>query len=159
MHTKSTRPFNLLLIIPMIAAILACSLLEPVPTPTQIIGPTLIVVNPSPASNPFVGAWLSVDTDGSNQELIISEGSGATLNINYTDFGASACGKDSYGTPIYAATAAGSLTATGNVLTGNLPIYCQKNSATLLVNHDFYFTLDPATGRLTDSFGVVWNRK
>ncbi len=149
----------IVLITPIIAFMLACSLLAPVPTAT-LPGPPPAVTgfSPEPAA-PFTGTWTSTDTDGSNQELIISGGAGGIYTISYTDLGASACGKDAAGNPIYAASATGNLTASGNDLSGTLAIYCQKNPATLLTNYGFHYYYDSSVGTMTDDFGVVWYRK
>jgi hypothetical protein len=115
------------------------------------------------APNPFTGAWESTDfPDGSYQTISIGGGPGGSHHVHYKDFGASVCGPGPGGTtPFYAATAAGFLTESGNVLSGDLDVYCQYGPPAYHSTTFFTFTYDPLTDTLTDGFGysVVWNRR
>ena len=44
------------------------------------------------ASDPFVGGWVSIDTDGSNQGLKIGGIAAARYRVTYHDEGATICG-------------------------------------------------------------------
>ena len=147
------------LLAPVAAAILACSTLAPVSTPPQSLPPAPSAVAVAPASNAFVGTWVSVDSDGSNQQIVITQNADNTFTMDYIDYGASACGKDSYDKPLYSATANGVLTGTGSTLSGTLGVYCQRNPAGLLSDINFQFTYDAGSGKLTDNWGVVWTKQ
>jgi hypothetical protein len=109
-------------------------------------------------SDPFIGNWTSTDTDGSSQILTIGGGSGNSYHVRYYDFGASTCGLDpTTGEILYAASAEGSMTLSGNTLSGTLAVYCQTAPPTFHNDYTFQYTYDPATDRLIDSFGVVWS--
>jgi len=158
MLTKDSPWFKVSLFSLVLLFVLACTMLEPVPTPTSPPQAPVVVIS-SPDSSSFVGSWTSIDSDGSNQELVISATASGTYDVSYTDSGASACGKDSSNKPIYGATATGNLTASGYFLSGSLPIFCQKNPPSLLADHFFQFTFDPNSGILRDDFGITWTRK
>ena len=109
-------------------------------------------------SDPFVGKWSSIDTDGSYQILTIGGGSGSSYHVRYYDFGASACGLDpETGEILYAASAEGTLTLSNGLLSGTSPVYCQTAPPTFLTEAFIQYTYDPATDTLVDSFGVVWS--
>jgi hypothetical protein len=109
-------------------------------------------------SDPFVGKWSSIDTDGSYQILTIGDGSGSSYHIRYYDLGASACGLDpETGDILYAASAEGTLSLSNGMLSGTLPVYCQTAPPTFLTNSFSQTIYDPATDTLVDSFGVVWS--
>jgi len=157
---KRTLVFNVTcLIVPIAASILACSLLEPVPTPTQAVNPAQTIVVVEPASNPFIGTWVSIDSDGSNQQIVFTQNADNSFTMDFIDYGASACGKDSYNTPLYSATANGVLTGTGSSISGTVGVFCQRNPAGFLSDANFVFYYDPSSGTIKDNQGIVWTKQ
>ncbi len=121
---------------------------------------------------PFVGSWEAIDgdfdgdgipegPDGSYMRLVLARGGGDKFYFNYLDFGASCCGKDPYGEPLYAAQVMGWVTLVGeNELDGQAPLYClahpryEPPAISPLAVHYVY---DPATDTLFDGW-VTWRR-
>ena len=105
----------------------------------------VLVVAAAAAPDPFKGTWYSVDPfDGSNQTLHVGGGPGSSYHVRYYDDGASVCGWNPViGGP--AASANGFLTAIGDQLSGNLPVYCLASPRTLWGDFTFTFTLDGDT--------------
>ena len=117
----------------------------------------VLVVGAAAAPDPFKGTWYSVDTDTSNQTMRIGGGPGSSYHVRYYDDGASVCGW-TVGASGPAASANGFLSATGDVLSGSIPVYCLTSPRYLYGTSSFTFTYDPATDTLTDSpWGVVWH--
>ena len=109
-------------------------------------------------SDPFVGKWNSIDTDGSYQILTIGGGSGNSYHVRVYDFGASTCGIDpETGEILYTASIEGVLSLSNGILSGTLPLYCQTAPPTFDSDAFLQFTYDPATDTLVDNFGVVWS--
>ena len=112
------------------------------------------------APDPFVGAWESIDGDGSYQRLNIG-GTGNHYNVFYEDTGATLCGLEpETGEPLYAAQARGAGTVNGNVLEAlGLPVYCMAQPIFYVgFDADFYFSYDSSNDTLTDNGGIVWTR-
>jgi hypothetical protein len=108
----------------------------------------LASANSRAAKDPFVGAWESIDSDGSHQRLSIGGGSGV-YHVAYFDDWATLCGGGQ-------ATAIGSASADGYDLhTEPLLVRCLKQHS-ILNPMDFTFTYDPATDTLVS--WVIWNR-
>jgi hypothetical protein len=104
--------------------------------------------NSRAAKDPFVGAWESIDLDGSHQRLSIGGGSGA-YHVAYFDDWATLCGGGQ-------ATAIGSGSAADYDLhTEPLLVRCLKQHF-ILGYMDFTFTYNPATDTLVSD--VIWNR-
>jgi hypothetical protein len=119
----------------------------------------VFVVQAGARKDPFIGSWVSIDIDGSNQRLTIGGGPGSVYNVRYYDFGATICGLDpDTGDFLYAASARAPLTASGNTLLGSLSLYCHASPPYHVLDHDFNFTYDPITDTLSDSTGVIWHR-
>jgi hypothetical protein len=117
----------------------------------------VLVVGAAAAPDPFKGKWHSIDVDGSYQTLVIGGGPGSTYHVRYHDYGASVCGVDGTGAPLYAASAVGSLSASGTVLAGRLPVYCLASPRYLFEDPDTYFEFEYVAGTLVDIHGgVVW---
>ena len=111
-----------------------------------------------PTAKPFVGGWAAKDIDGSRMKLAIGGGGNDRYNVNYTDFGASICGKDSEGKPLYAFKALGKGVATGNQLKVNFPAgYCMTKPKKLWGSLNFTYTYNPVNDTLWDGL-VVWKR-
>lgn len=106
------------------------------------------------ARNPFVGSWQSTDIDGSYQILTVGGGPGDSHFVRYYDFGASICQDMEY-----AASGSATLTESGDVLVGEMPIYCQYTPPEFWGNAEFNFTYHAATDTLTDDIGVTWTRR
>jgi hypothetical protein len=146
-------------IIALMTAILACSLFEPVPTPTQPIPPPPTTAEAQPTSNPFIGTWLSTDSDGSNQQMVIAQNPNNSFSMDYIDYGASACGKDANNQPLFSATANGVLTGTGGTLSGTVGVFCQRNPAGFLTDANFVLYYDSGSGTMKDNQGIVWTKQ
>ncbi|HEX9890898.1 MAG TPA: hypothetical protein VGB28_02405 [Actinomycetota bacterium] len=98
--------------------------------------------------DPFHGAWKSIDTDGSNQNLSFG-GGGTTRQVRLFDDFASGCGGG-------IATARGIGTVAGDSLDVTLSVRCANG--TFIPDTPVTFTYDGGTDTLDDSFGVTWNR-
>jgi hypothetical protein len=123
----------------------------------SILIAAVLVVGAAAAPDPFKGNWYSVDIDGSNQTLLIGGGPGSSYHVRYYDDGASVCGWTP-GASGLAASANGSLSASGFVLSGSMPVYCLTSPRTFWDNSAFAFTYNPATDTLTDLSFVTWHR-
>ncbi len=107
--------------------------------------------------SPFTGSWTSVDVDGSNQRLSI--GGGPSPRVLLYDDGATVCGLDGAGDPIYAARASGRATVGGTTLTVDIDLYCLASPTYFLDTFaGLTFDHDAGTDTLTDFSGVVWSR-
>jgi hypothetical protein len=124
-----------------------------------LIAATLVIGASAANPDPLKGTWYSVDTDGSNQILRVGGGPGVSHHVVYYDDGASVCGLDSEGNFLAAASAVGALGATGNTLSGLMPVYCLA-SPRYLWDLDAYFelTYQPGTDTLLDIHGLTWTR-
>ncbi len=125
-------------------------------TALSIMIAAVLVVGAAAAPDPFKGTWYSVDIDTSNQTLRIGGGPGSSYHARYYDEGASVCGWIP-GASGPAASANGSLSATGLVLSGSLPVYCLTSPRTFYGDGSFTFTYDPGTDTMLDSWGVTWH--
>jgi hypothetical protein len=103
-------------------------------------------------SDPFLGVWTSVDTDGSNQTISFG-GSGSLRFVHYFDDGASACG---WPEDNVTATLNGTGTVSGDTLTTDLTGQCNGTGQDL--SSSATYTYDSNTNTLLDSFGVTWSR-
>lgn len=123
----------------------------------SLIISAVFVIGAAAAPDPFQGTWYSEDIDHSNQTLRIGGGPGSSYHVRYYDDGASVCGW-TLGASGPAASANGSLSASGYVLSGSLPVYCLTSPRYFYANSAFEFTYNPVTDTLTDSpWGVVWH--
>ena len=111
----------------------------------------------APPGSPFTGVWQSTDTDLSHQTLAI--GGVATYHVRLYDDGASVCGQDAYGVPLYAAIGLGTGSASGNTLVVTLAITCLSHPSRFYGNVPVAYTYNPSTDTLTDQIGVVWTRR
>jgi hypothetical protein len=125
-------------------------------TAASLVMAAVLVVGAAAAPDWFKGTWYSVDlADGSNQTLRIGGGPGNSYHVRYYDDGASVCGWHPV-TGGDAASAQGSLTATDNVLSGNMDVYCLASPRYLYANGDFRYTYDSVEDTLTDQHGNTW---
>jgi hypothetical protein len=131
--------------------------------PSLLAAMLLIALAVSPVGakpDPFIGVWTSTDIDGSSQTLNIGGGGGGTRHVRYYDDGATVCGLDpDTGDFLFAASARGPLSASGNTLSGNLDLYCMTTPPTFNGTYSFTYTYDPVSDTLTDWLGVVWSRR
>lgn len=111
----------------------------------------------APPGSPFTGVWQSTDVDYSHQTLAI--GGVASYHVWLHDDGASVCGQDAYGVPLYAANGLGTGRATGNTLLVTLAITCLSRPSVFYGNVPVAYTYNPSTDTLTDQIGVVWSRR
>ncbi len=113
----------------------------------SIVMAAVLVAEAAAAPDPLKGKWYSVDTDGSNQTMHVGGGPGSSYNVRYYDDGASVCGWTlADGGP--AASAQGRLSASGNVLSGDMPVYCLTHPRSLWGTGAFEFTYDLGTDTL-----------
>jgi hypothetical protein len=114
----------------------------------------------APPFAPFVGRWESTDTyDGSHQTLSIGGGKNAHF-INYVDEGASICGVDESGDPIYAAYGRSKFAVDDLQLSATLDLYCRTHPPTLVIDDILLeYTYLPETDTLVDNYGNTWFRK
>jgi hypothetical protein len=85
-------------------------------------------------------------------------GGPAHYNPRYVDFGASVCGLDADGQPIYAFRANGDGTSTANDLDADYPAaYCMKSPKELWGSFSATYTYDPSNDTLWDGW-VTWTR-
>lgn len=128
---------------------------------TAVLLIAILIASPASAkSDPFIGVWMSIDIDGSSQTLNIGGGGGGTRHVRYYDDGATICGLDpDTGDFLSAASARGTLSASGSALSGYLDVYCQTSPPTHAGNYLFTYTYDSSTDTLTDWLGVVWSRR
>jgi hypothetical protein len=118
-----------------------------------------LVVGAAAAPDPFKGTWYSVDTDGSNQTLHVGGGPGGTYHVRYHDDGATVCGVDPVTDVIlYAASGSGALTSAGNVLSGDVALYCFASPRLFYGNVTLTYSYNAGTDTLTDFWGIVWHR-
>jgi hypothetical protein len=121
------------------------------------LGLTAAIPAKGPAS-PWRGTWWSIDPfDGSLQKVVFT----GQDRFIYIDFGASVCGKDSNGNPIYAAHSSGLAdTVDDSSFIGSGPIICMTHPP-YIWSQDFPFswTYVPATDTLLDDgLQTIWTR-
>jgi hypothetical protein len=106
----------------------------------------------SAASSVFAGTWISTDTDGSTQALVVSGGS--SPKVTYEDFFASSSANN--GSPATHWVSAG----TGSIDCDTLWVDFHKSGcgAFSIGAYSDSYTYDSGTDTLTDSFGIVWSR-
>lgn len=111
----------------------------------------VLVIGAAAAPDPFKGKWHSIDIDGSYQTLQIGGGPGSSYHVRYFDEGASVCAVDM----LTAASANGSLTATGDTLSGVIQLYCLF-SPPEAYESGTYFEYTLVGGNLVDLWGTTW---
>jgi hypothetical protein len=98
--------------------------------------------------DPFIGAWESIDVDGSHQRVSIGGGGAGIYHLAYFDDYATLCGGGQ-------ATAIGSGSADGYDLHAEVLVRCLSQHF-ILGSSQFMFTYDPATDTLES--WVTWYR-
>ena len=106
----------------------------------------------APSTSPFNGTWVSTDTDGSSQLLIVS--GGGHPSVVYQDFYASGC--DRFAGPDTHWTAAGQ----GSIDGSDLWVDFHKSGCGTFLQGGYgdHYAYDSGTDTLTDDFGIVWYR-
>ncbi len=109
------------------------------------------------ATSPFVGKWTATDIfDGSQMRLIIKP-FGEKFVFQYHDRGASVCGVDEKGNPLYPGIGMGQGVVKENKFDGGMKFYCTQE---LIFIGKFQIQLeyDARTDTLLDNLGNVWTR-
>lgn len=103
---------------------------------------------------PFVGAWTSIDTDGSTQYLSIS--GGATVHLAYTDLYGTVCANSDAPTMVFSGALTGSVA--GDTLDATWDrARCGAESFDWLVGGSATWTYDPSDDTIFD--GLTWTRR
>jgi hypothetical protein len=114
------------------------------------------------ARSPFTGAWVATDVDGSSMIMAIGGGR-SSHRVFYFDRGASVCGWDGTFDPTTRAFARGRLSVSGNVLSGDLPVYCTTRPPSYEGDFTFTITYDAGSDTLIDTTAsagtVIWSRR
>lgn len=108
--------------------------------------------------SPWQGTWWSIDPyDGSL--VRVTFGGDHRGHFNYIDWGASVCGTDAEGDPLYAARAAGwAANVDATSFEGSAPVVCITHPPFVWdPSWTFGWTYDPATNTLSDGTGI-WTR-
>ena len=121
-----------------------------------LIALAMALASDATAAPGFLGRWWSVDVDGSSQKLQIGLADNGYL-LKLFDDGASICGLDPDGNPLYAAIGKGKGTADGNVLHASFKFWCLTDPRTFWGTATGDYTYDPATDTLQDGW-VAWYR-
>jgi len=106
----------------------------------------------SAAGSGFAGTWVSIDSDGSTQGLVI--GRGTTPAVTYRDFFASSCANAGAPSTHFVATGFGSIDG------DSLWVEFRNGGCGRQMIGPFGLGLsyDDGTDTLTDDFGVTWYR-
>lgn len=114
----------------------------------------------SPPQPSFKGIWWSIDVDDSYQTLVIQPRGkqSGSYNISYFDDGASVCGVDADGDPLYPGMGRGKGTANGTSLTGGIDFWCLSRPRWYEGYHQLELTYNATDDTLTDAYGIVWYR-
>lgn len=137
-----------------------------------VVASAVLLAAPSQADapSPFTGHWEGIDEfDDSRMIINISAGANGRFQVFFKDFGASACGLDDDGEPLYAGQATWRATADGNDLlvyarggngVGNGDLWCMANPPFVLVEGpeepSVFVIYDPVTDSLTDGFAFFF---
>ena len=104
------------------------------------------------AGTGFTGTWVSIDTDGSTQGLVI--GRGSTPAVTYQDFYATSCANAGAPSTHFVAT------GTGSVDDDALFVAFRNGGCggRRIGPFGLGFSYDSGSDTLTDDFGVTWYR-
>jgi len=117
----------------------------------------VLVTSAAAAKDEFIGVWKATDSaDGSDMTMRIGGGPQGDHMVRLHDDGASACGIDESGAPLYAGTARGSLSETDGQLTGDVYLFCKTAPPDFNGPYSVEFTY--SDGMLLDNFGNTWYR-
>lgn len=102
------------------------------------------------------GQWKNIDTDGSHQSMFLLPRHDTSFALRYRDEGASVCGKDANGKPIYPLDATGEASLDGNILTISFHWACADGNR---LTGDFELNLTVnGDGTMTGDDGLIWTR-
>ncbi len=83
-----------------------------------------MVAAAAPPSKPLLGAWWSIDVDGSFQKMSLAGGNGGIYKLQYRDDAATACNLGVPGPILYAATGKGQGWFDGATLVTEMVVWC-----------------------------------
>ena len=110
------------------------------------------------SASDFVGFWRATDgEDGSNLTMLIRGRRGDRLRILLFDDGATICGVDNEGNPLYPAIYRGRGEAVGDVLDARGRTLCLSRPADLLPAFDATLTYNSGPGTI-DAFNSTFSR-
>lgn len=144
-----------------------------------VVASAVLFAAPSQAGapSPFTGHWEGINEvpddpnlgDDSRMIININAGPDGHFNVVFRDFGASSCGLDDQGEPLYAGQAIRRATVDGNDLLvygqggnglGNGDLWCMARPPFVLSEGSqepsLFVTYDPATDTLSDGFDVFF---
>jgi hypothetical protein len=105
-----------------------------------------------------VGRWESIDeADNSYQTLEITDLGGGRFRVVYRDQGASACGTNDAGEPLFEASIEWEAKTSDNELTGSAAVVCATDPPSELGTYEVGMEYRPGDDALL-SEGVVWTR-
>ena len=152
-----------LLLITVIACVPTATPLPPTDTPTPVpptdtptpVPPT---DTPEPSFSDAVGSWEGTDIDGSHMTMDITQTGAGQFTLVYMDEGASTCGLDAAGNPLYGFDSTPSGEASGLTLSlvGETGV-CRVTGETIV--YDYSFTYQPGSDTILDNLGVTWTRR
>ena len=118
---------------------------------------TAAVPNKGP-SDPWRGTWWSIDPFDNSLQKVVFTGGGLG-KFNFIDWGASVCGKDVNGNPIYAAQASGNaVTVDATSFNGVAPLICKTHPPSIWdPSFPFTWTYDAQNDTLS-GFSATWTR-
>lgn len=122
--------------------------------------PTSVVLSP-PTAPPFVGTWVSTDTDGSSQTMEIVRAGGDQYEVVARDEAATAACSGAPSTM----TGAGRLESDERLVIAQPELTCDDGTTPAIGPPpqaelaNFTLDLDTATDVLVDPFGVVWQQR
>jgi hypothetical protein len=122
-------------------------------------------VEAAPPGRPFTGVWESIDPwDLSQQQMVITPVGRALKGYVLVSFdhGASACGVDAQGQPLYGAMGIGTGSATGNILATQAAIWCLARPRWFWGSWSSTLAYDSTTDTLFETWGgktTEWHRR
>lgn len=128
--------------------------------PATQVPATATAAATAPASSGFdaaLGAWQSIDTDGSIQTVTFAAAGDNLFSFAYHDQGASVCGLDESGSPIHGFSVTGTGSADGNTFSApDTTGICEDTGKQFTA--DWKWTYRPDSDTLTDPSGRIWDR-
>lgn len=121
-----------------------------------LLGIVIFVVPVGAERSPFVGSWWSIDVDDSYQRMAIGGGKNVR-HVNYFDDGATVCGVDEYGVPLYPARARGTSVEAGNILTVTLDLWCFAKPPFFSGTYTMSLTYNPSNDTLVQYVPPPWD--
>jgi hypothetical protein len=144
----------------LVVALASIVLTRDEPGPADVPPPTLPAPPPTTPGEPFMGMWLSTDTDGSSQTMEIARSGADDYDVVIRDEAATAACARGAST----LTGVGLLATSTSLLVAQPRLTCDDGTTPTIGPPpqaelaNFTLDLDTATGELVDTFGVVWQR-